>query len=79
MQATIECRLTLKHVRYVVITYSQMHRAVKYSQHNSIICPVWLSVRLRTKCLWVRDPLLSLKLQISRLIRARSSLTFLQL
>ena len=38
----------------------------------------WLSVRLRTKWLWVRIPLLSLKLQIWRLLRARSSLTFRQ-
>ena len=38
-----------------------------------------LSVRLRTKVLWVRVPLQSLKLQISRLFRARSSLTFRQL
>ena len=39
----------------------------------------WLSVRLRTKWLWVRVPLQSLKLQISRLFRARCSLTFRQL
>ena len=39
----------------------------------------WLSVRLRTKWLWVRVQLRSLKLQISRLLRARSSLTFRQL
>ena len=38
----------------------------------------WLSVRLRTKWLWVRIPLPSLKLQIQRLLRARSSLTFRQ-
>ena len=35
----------------------------------------WLSVSLRSKWLWVRIPLLSLKLQIWRLLRARSSLT----
>ena len=67
------------HVR----TYSQMHRTYKYSQHSSIIWPVWLndwvSVRLRTKWLWVRVQLQSLKLHISRLLRARSSLTFRQL
>ena len=39
----------------------------------------WLSVRLRTKWLWVRVQLQSLHLQISRLLRARSSLTFRQL
>ena len=37
----------------------------------------WLSVRVRTKWLWVRVPLQSLNLQISRLFR--SSLTFRQL
>ena len=39
----------------------------------------WLSVRLRTKWFWVRVQLQSLKLQISRLLRARRSLTFRQL
>ena len=37
----------------------------------------WLSVRLQTKWLWIRIPLLSL--QILHLFRARSSLTFRQL
>ena len=36
----------------------------------------WLSVRLWTKWLWVRVQLQSFKLQISRLLRARSFLTF---
>ena len=35
----------------------------------------WLSVRLQTKWLWAPITLLSLKLQIWRLLRARSSLT----
>ena len=38
----------------------------------------WLSVRLQSKLLWVRIPLLSLKLQIWDLFWARSSLTFRQ-
>ena len=38
-----------------------------------------LTFRLRTKWLWFRVQLQSLKLQISRLLRARSSLTFRQL
>ena len=38
----------------------------------------WLSVRLLTKWLWVRITLLSLKLQIWGMLRARSSLTFRQ-
>ena len=36
----------------------------------------WLSVRQWTKWMWVRIRLQSLKLQISRLFRARSSLIF---
>ena len=39
----------------------------------------WLSVRLWTRWLWVRIQLQSLKLQISRLLRASSSLIFRQL
>ena len=39
----------------------------------------YLSVRLRTKWLWVRIPLLSLKLKIWCLLRAKSSLTFRQM
>ena len=38
----------------------------------------WLSIRLRTKWLLVQIFWLSLKVQISRLFRARSSLTFRQ-
>ena len=57
--------------------------------HNHLVCKrtlshlaklaklaKWLSVRLRTKCLWFPILLQSLKLQISRLFWARSSLTF---
>ena len=39
----------------------------------------WFNVRLRTKCLCVWVPLQSLNLQVSRLFRSRSSLTFRQL
>ena len=39
----------------------------------------WLSVLLWTKWLWVRVQLQSLKFQISRLLRGRSSSTFRQL
>ena len=34
---------TLKRIRNMIITYSQMHRTDKYSQHNSIIWPVWIN------------------------------------
>ena len=43
IQATIECGFTLKRVRDMIRTYSQMHRTDKYSQHSSIIWPVWLN------------------------------------
>ena len=39
----IECGFTLKRVRDMIRTYSQMHRTDKYSQHSSIIWPVWLN------------------------------------
>ena len=38
----------------------------------------WLSVRLRTKWLWVQITFMSLKLQIWCLLQVRSSLTFRQ-
>ena len=41
VQATIECGFTLKRVRDMTRTYSQMHRTGKYSEHSSIIWPVW--------------------------------------
>ena len=43
IQATIKCKFTLKLVRDRIITYSQMHRTDKYSQHTSIIWPAWLN------------------------------------
>ena len=39
---TIKCGFTLKLVRDMIITYSQMYGTDKYSQHNLIIWPVWL-------------------------------------
>ena len=54
--------------------------------HSHLVCKRTLTslgkllrIPLRTKWLWVRIPLLSLKIQILRLFRARSSLTFRQL
>ena len=41
IQATIECGFTLKRVRDMTRTYSQMHRTDKYSEHSSIIWSVW--------------------------------------
>ena len=33
IQASIECRFTMKRLRNMIITYSQMHLTGKYSQH----------------------------------------------
>ena len=41
IQATIECRFTLKRVRDMTRTYSQMYHTDKYSEHSSIIWPLW--------------------------------------
>ena len=43
IQATVECRFTLKLICDMIITYRQMHRTDKYSQHGSILWPVWLN------------------------------------
>ena len=43
IQATIECGFTLKRVRDMIRTYNQMHCTDMYSQHGSIIWPVWLN------------------------------------
>ena len=55
------------------LTYCQMHRTGKY--HFASLAE-WLSVLLRTKWLSVRISSLLFKIQIWRLQRARSSLTF---
>ena len=36
IQATMECGFTLKRIRDMIRTYSQMHHTDKYSQHSSI-------------------------------------------
>ena len=46
IQATLECEFSLKCIRDMIRTYSQMHRTDKYSQHSSVIWPVWLNGRV---------------------------------
>ena len=41
IEATIECGFTVKRVRVMTRTHSQMRRTDKYSEHSSIIWPVW--------------------------------------
>ena len=59
------------------------NRLVRKPTHNHLvklaILAKWLSIHLQTKWLGVRVLLHSRKLQISRLFRERSSLTFRQL
>ena len=43
IQATMECEFTLKRIRDMTRTYSQMQRTDKYSEHSSIIWPVLLN------------------------------------
>ena len=43
LSVDIECGFTLKRIRDMIRTYSQMHYTDKYSQHSSIIWPVWLN------------------------------------
>ena len=42
IQAIIVVGFTMKSVAHMIRTYSQRHRADKYSQDNYIIRPVWL-------------------------------------
>ena len=41
IEATIECGFTLKRLRDMARTYNQMFRTDKYSEHSSIIWPVF--------------------------------------
>ena len=41
IQSNIECGFSLKRVRGMTRTYSQMHHTEKYSQLSSIILSVW--------------------------------------
>ena len=46
MQATIECRFTLKRVPDITRTIIQIHRTDKYSEHSSNIWLVWTNCRV---------------------------------
>ena len=62
--------------QYHLVHQRTLNRLAKLASLASLT--KWLSVRLRTKWFWVRVQLQSLKLQISHLLRVRSSLTFRQ-
>ena len=67
-------------ISFIWYTLESLGRNPNWLQFNKQFSLVslakWLSVLSWTKWLWVRVQLQSLKLQISRLIWARSSLTF---
>ena len=67
--------------RHNIWSLSDCNGTLTHNQlvHKPSSLTKWLSVHLQTKCLWVRVLLQSLKLQISYLLQARSSLTFRQL
>ena len=58
---------------------TRSHNHLGYKRTLNHLAKLALSVPLPTKLRWVQVPLQSLKLQISRMFRARSSLTFRQL
>ena len=43
VQETIECKFTLKCVCDMITKYSQKHYTDEYSQHSSMIWPIWLN------------------------------------
>ena len=43
IQSTIECEFSLKRVRDMIRTYSNIQPTDKYSQYGSIIWPIWLN------------------------------------
>ena len=61
IQATTECKFTVKHVCDMIGTHIRMHHTDKFSQHSSNHLAS-LSVRLQTKCLWVLISFQSLNL-----------------
>ena len=76
----LECRFGLKLVRHIIIHTVKCTVQINYHNATQSLASLakWLSVRLQTKWLWVRLPLLSLKVQIWHLLRARTPLTFKQ-
>ena len=73
---TLNYHVFLNHYPDMSCLYQEYLRA---SSNHLASLAKWLSVRLRTKWLWVRKGFDTLNHQIRRLLRARSSLTFRQL
>ena len=84
IQATIECGFTLNRVRDMIRTYNQMHHTRFRVTHNTAqylaSLAKWSSERPMLEALIHFESSCShLNFRISRLLRARSSLTFRQL
>ena len=66
----------------VEVRRNEHNNLTKFQNHQNTFeasLAKWVSVSLRTKWFWVRVQLQSLKLQMSRLLGARNSLTFREL
>ena len=61
--------------RFTAIDSNQIRTHNHLVRKRALSLAKWLNVRLRSKWLWVR---ISFKLQIWRLLRVKSSLTFMQ-
>ena len=61
--------------RFTAIDSNQIRTHNHLVRKRTLSLAKWLNVRLRSKWLWVR---ISFKLQIWRLLRVKSSLTFMQ-
>ena len=46
IEVTIECGFTLKSLREMIRTYSEVHRTDKYSGDSFIVCSVWPNARV---------------------------------
>ena len=81
IQSTIECGLTLKRAWHdkSIQSNSPYRYLLKIQANHLATLAKWLSVHLRTKWLCFRVQLQCFELQIYRLFRARSYLTFRQL
>ena len=77
-----DCILLLCHLRVsenpdAIVAWMSRNSLLQEGAKSSLA--KWLSVSLRTKWMWARVQLQSLKLQISRLLLTGSSLTFRQI
>ena len=75
----LACKRTLNHLTILTKWLGCVVSTNLYGAFDCMFLAKWLNFRLRTKWLWVRILLQLLKLQISQLFQAKSSLTFSQI